>query len=68
MSDKHLENVAQARREYYDAQRRLRESRRRLRQSVIDARKKKHSLRRIAEMAGVSNVTILNWSRDEDSG
>jgi transposase len=67
MSDKHLEDVAEAservrraRRDYYAAQMRLRKS-------VVRARKS-HSLRRIAEMAGVSNVTILNWSRDGDSG
>lgn len=60
MIDKHLESVAQARKEYYDAQRRLRDS-------VVRARSNGHSLRRIAEMAGVSNVTILNWSRNGNS-
>lgn len=67
IGDKHLVAVAEARERCMQARSDYYRERNRLRNAVAKAHNKGHSLRRIAEMVGVSNVTILNWSRDGDS-
>lgn len=65
-SDRHLERVRLAKLDAGKAARALATAERRLTRAMIRARMEGHSLRAIAGAAAVSDVTVLNRTRDYD--